>query len=321
MGGLWSIGPGTDGSVVLDAGSPVQQRLQGLTATSPLTSTSCRAASFSYRDSLSDDDWSGKIQLNFRPKDEWLLYAGVSRGIKSGGFNLPLFPIAANDFPLHGETLTAYEVGIKTDLRRDSGSTRRPTTTTTVTTRPTRSTASRPSSSMPTPSRWAPSSNCRRIRSTASTSCSVSRCSTPRSPTFRGPSRPRAPRQPALSPDVTFNGLVRYEWPALGGFLAVQADYGWQDDQNFNLIYTPVVRGDAYGLANARLSYTSESRAWTASVWVKNLTDENTVLTHSTPRRSSAPSKMFLAHSVGSEAASHIAGEAAQGNDVSDGGH
>jgi iron complex outermembrane receptor protein len=79
---------------------------------------------------------------------------------------------------------------------------------------------------------------------------------------------------PALSPDVSFNGLVRYEWPALGGFLAVQADYGWQDDQNFNLIYTPVVREDAYGLANARLTYTSESRAWTASVWVKNLTDE-----------------------------------------------
>ena len=75
-----------------------------------------QGGSFSYRDSLSEDDWSGKVQLNFRPKDEWLLYAGVSRGIKAGGFNLPLFPIAPSDFPFSGEVLTAYEVGLKSSL-------------------------------------------------------------------------------------------------------------------------------------------------------------------------------------------------------------
>jgi iron complex outermembrane receptor protein len=79
---------------------------------------------------------------------------------------------------------------------------------------------------------------------------------------------------PAISPEVSFNGLVRYSWPAFGGSLSVQADYGWQDDQNFNLIETPVVHEDAYGVANARIGYDSEGGKWSVSVWVKNLTDE-----------------------------------------------
>ncbi|MFO7651259.1 MAG: TonB-dependent receptor, partial [bacterium] len=71
---------------------------------------------FSYQDSISETDWSGKLQVSYRPKDAWLFFAGVSRGIKSGGFNLPLFPLATSDFPYDGETLLAYEVGMKADL-------------------------------------------------------------------------------------------------------------------------------------------------------------------------------------------------------------
>jgi iron complex outermembrane receptor protein len=79
---------------------------------------------------------------------------------------------------------------------------------------------------------------------------------------------------PALSPDLSFNGLIRYEWPALGGSLHVQLDYAWQDDQNFNLIYTPVVEEKAYGVSNLRLGYSSPDDTWSAAVWVQNLGDE-----------------------------------------------
>ena len=65
---------------------------------------------------MSESDFSGKIQVNYRPNDDWLIYGGVSRGIKAGGFNLPLFPIAADDFPFDGEVLLAYEVGFKSSL-------------------------------------------------------------------------------------------------------------------------------------------------------------------------------------------------------------
>jgi iron complex outermembrane recepter protein len=70
-----------------------------------------------YSDDFSDDDWSGKIQLDYRPNDDWLLYAGVNRGIKSGGFNVPLSPPADfSSFYYGGETLYAYEVGFKSSL-------------------------------------------------------------------------------------------------------------------------------------------------------------------------------------------------------------
>ena len=71
---------------------------------------------FRYQGSISETDWSGKLQLNYRPSDGWLLYAGLSRGIKAGGFNQPLFPIAAADFPFKGETLNSLEVGMKAEL-------------------------------------------------------------------------------------------------------------------------------------------------------------------------------------------------------------
>ena len=44
----------------------------------------------------------------------------------------------------------------------------------------------------------------------------------------------------AMAPKMTFNGLVRYEWPACGnGKLNVQGDFAWKDKQIFNLSNTP----------------------------------------------------------------------------------
>src|SRR4029453_1286870 len=33
-------------------------------------------------------DWSGKVEADFKPNSDVLVYTSVSRGIKSGGFNL-----------------------------------------------------------------------------------------------------------------------------------------------------------------------------------------------------------------------------------------
>ncbi len=54
------------------------------------------------------DDWnetSFKIGFDWRPADDWLLYASATEGYRSGGFN------DANTF--NPETLTAYEAGAK----------------------------------------------------------------------------------------------------------------------------------------------------------------------------------------------------------------
>ena len=69
-----------------------------------------------YTGSLSEDDFNAKIQLDFRLNDDWLLYAGWNRGIKSGGFNFPLTPVSGDDLPYSGEVLTSYEIGFKASL-------------------------------------------------------------------------------------------------------------------------------------------------------------------------------------------------------------
>lgn len=61
--------------------------------------------------------FSGKLQLEWRPASHSLLFAGVSRGVKGGGFNGSVDgTTAVKDFPYQPETLTSYESGFKTTL-------------------------------------------------------------------------------------------------------------------------------------------------------------------------------------------------------------
>ena len=77
-----------------------------------------RRAPFS--DSTSDTLWAGKLQLNWTPNDDLLVYAGVNRGVKAGGFNAKLddgTPFLSDaDIPYQEEVLISYETGFKSTL-------------------------------------------------------------------------------------------------------------------------------------------------------------------------------------------------------------
>ena len=64
--------------------------------------------------------FAGKLQLEFRPNDDVLIYAGVNRGVKGGSYNALLPdgspPLAPRDIPYQPETLTSYEGGLKASL-------------------------------------------------------------------------------------------------------------------------------------------------------------------------------------------------------------
>lgn len=64
-----------------------------------------------------DSDFSGKLQLDYDVSNDVLVYAGISRGMKGGGFTAPLdgfLPVAELSF--EPEILTSYETGIKSTL-------------------------------------------------------------------------------------------------------------------------------------------------------------------------------------------------------------
>ncbi len=59
--------------------------------------------------------FSPKVSIDYQASDDLLVYASVSRGFRSGGFNGR--PFSPNDVtPFDEETTTAYEIGVKADM-------------------------------------------------------------------------------------------------------------------------------------------------------------------------------------------------------------
>jgi iron complex outermembrane receptor protein len=61
---------------------------------------------------------SGKIELDYTPVEGTLVYESISRGVKSGGFTAHNTTNGAATEPFSPEKLTAYEVGVKSDVSR-----------------------------------------------------------------------------------------------------------------------------------------------------------------------------------------------------------
>jgi outer membrane receptor protein involved in Fe transport len=61
---------------------------------------------------------SGKVELDYTPVADTLVYASISRGVKSGGFTAHNTVSAPAVDAFEPEKLTAYEVGVKSDVTR-----------------------------------------------------------------------------------------------------------------------------------------------------------------------------------------------------------
>jgi iron complex outermembrane receptor protein len=68
--------------------------------------------------SISSNLPSGKFEIDYTPQPGTLVYESISRGVKSGGFTAHNTVVAPTAEPFEPEKLTAYEVGIKSDLTR-----------------------------------------------------------------------------------------------------------------------------------------------------------------------------------------------------------
>lgn len=64
-------------------------------------------------ETIEEDKVTYKIGLDYKPNENWLLYANVSKGFKSGGFNGTWASAYDETRPYFPEELIAYEVGFK----------------------------------------------------------------------------------------------------------------------------------------------------------------------------------------------------------------
>ncbi|MGI9289498.1 MAG: TonB-dependent receptor [Pseudomonadales bacterium] len=80
------------------------------------------------------------------------------------------------------------------------------------------------------------------------------------------------------TPEWSFNGLVRYEFAvADNALLSVQTDFNWQDDIFTDISSEPAFSVDDYWLVNARVALAAEDGRWEVAAWGQNILDEEYV--------------------------------------------
>ncbi|MFC3052140.1 TonB-dependent receptor [Kordiimonas pumila] len=80
--------------------------------------------------------------------------------------------------------------------------------------------------------------------------------------------------RPALSPKWNINGRARYEFDLNNDmYMFVQGDFNWQDNLFLDIYETPALQEDDYLLINAAIGIASEDGLWAVSLWGKNLSN------------------------------------------------
>lgn len=238
-----------------------------------------RAAPF--KDDSSDTLWAGKLQLDWRPNDDLLLYAGVNRGVKAGSFNAPIpggLPFPDTALPYDEEVLTSFEAGFKATLL--GGTTRLNgsafyydykdyqaflfTGVSGVVVN-----ADAENQGIELELQTSPIDGLDILLNFSWFDATV------KDVPFRIGS-PLAPedRDPTYAPELQAMGLVRYQWPAFNGMLSIQGDVSYSDEYFYNLRNFEADKFDSYVMANARLAWESDGGQWETALAVRNFTDE-----------------------------------------------
>jgi iron complex outermembrane recepter protein len=230
-----------------------------------------------FMDESSDTLWTAKLQLDWKPNDDLLLYAGFNRGIKAGSFNAPFAggAIVTNDqIPYKEEVLHAYEIGFKSTLfdgkARLNGSAfyydyrdYQSFVFFGLTSRVSNNDAEYIGAELELIA--APTDNITLMLSGSYIDAEVKDVDLFTIPTDV---------KPAFTPEFQFSGLLRYEWPVLGGIMYLQGDFNYKDDFFYQLINFDSVKSDGGIIGNARIGYSTDDEKWNAVLAIENLADE-----------------------------------------------
>ena len=220
-------------------------------------------------------DWSGKVELDYKPRRHWLFYASVNRGTKSGGFGTQAFtPIDPKSIPFASEVLVNYEGGFKLNLfnratnlnvsafHYDYDNYQAFSTVTLsqfVTNHPAKVTGvefelnTRPVAGL-----------------------FLQAFGTYLDTRVKGivlPFGDVTDRVLPQAPSASLGGLARYERSVGPGKLAIETDWKYNSAQFFSTFNAPIDREGPYVAGNARLSYAPDGGHWEAAVFVNNIAD------------------------------------------------
>lgn len=234
-----------------------------------------------FTDDTSETFWTGKLQLEWRPTDDLLLYGGVNRGVKAGSFNAPIpgglgFPDSV--LPYDEEVLVTLEGGFKRTLF--GGTTRLNgaffyydytdyqaflfTGVAGVVVN-----ADGDNYGAELELQTSPAEGFDFLLNVSWFDATVEEV-----PLLIGTTLPPRDVDPTYAPEFQAAGIARYEWPAFDGNMSVQADVSYSDEFFYNLRNFEADKFDSYTMVNARLGWISQEQTWEAALIVNNVTDE-----------------------------------------------
>ena len=231
--------------------------------------------------------WSAKVELDYKPTDDLLMYASWNRGVKGGGFNSP-FDLSALDptvdpqlnavdanMVFSEEELNAFELGFKSTLLDGLA-------------------------------RFNVSvyyNDYKNYQAFDIIGLATNVVSAPdaknygfEAELFASPAEgwdlmfgisyndnevtlPSGAKTKAVqTPKWNLSGLARYEWGAFDGSMAIQGDFHYRSKHYHSLTRAEAVTENGYHVVNARLSYTTGDEKWEAAIFANNLTDEEYIV-------------------------------------------
>ncbi|MBU3068391.1 TonB-dependent receptor [Aestuariicella sp. G3-2] len=236
---------------------------------------------YAYTDTdIKDRDLSGKISIDFTPNDDWLIYASYSKGYKSGGFSGGYAGSDDELAPYKPEELLALELGFKASL-------------------------------LDRTLQWNAAvftyeySDMQLFTTEVTNALTVLRLSNAEEARITGLDmdlwwKPAAGfdikmgvgyldtenkddeykgLELANAPELSVNGLVRYEWSMTPDYrLALVTDFNYQDSVFKTADNKPQLASESYTLWNANVILTPNSDQWSLSLWGKNLSNKEYVV-------------------------------------------
>lgn len=224
------------------------------------------------------DDWSPKFTLDYTLNKSTMIYGDVSKGFKSGGFNM-----TSPDAQFDPEEVTAYEIGAKLDWLNNAARTNvavfyydytdlqvsafsQPGVLTVT------NAASATSQGIEIENQWLPGDNWALEFNYAYLDAVYEKYI--------------AGVTPTLSEDVSGNHLnaaprhkitpaVRYYQDSSLGLWSARLEYARQDKQYFTAQNEDTSSQDAYGLVNMMIGLTAPDESWEAQLYGQNLSDED----------------------------------------------
>ncbi len=233
-----------------------------------------------FSDDTSDTLWAGKVQLDWRLTDDWLLYAGVNRGVKAGSFNAQLYgglAVPASAIPYKEEVLWAYEAGFKSTWL--NGTTRFNGSVFYYDYKDYQAflftgvsgvviNADATNVGMELELQTSPIEGLDIMLSGSWFDAEV------KDVPLRVDGPIVANVDPTYAPELQFAGLVRYEWPMWSGFMSAQGDFSYSDSFYHNLRNFDADKLDSYTLVNALVGWRTDDSKWVSTFGIHNLTDE-----------------------------------------------